>query len=80
MTEKIAEIIAEIKPLEEFDETTDLIQAGILNSLGVMILVAELELTFKVVIASDKINVENFKTIVAIGRMLDNLLNIKPGV
>lgn len=61
--EKIFKLIKELAPYEAFDESTRLIDTGILNSLSLMALIAQLEDEFNIEISDGNITAENFATI-----------------
>ncbi|GMX66217.1 hypothetical protein Elgi_54890 [Paenibacillus elgii] len=63
MNETIIGIIKEIKPYEQISENTELIESGILDSLSILSLVAQLEEVFEVEISEDAITAKNFVTI-----------------
>ena len=73
MKQKIISIIKEINPYEEFDEGTDLIEEGILDSLSVMILLSELERKFGIKVDMEKIEIENIKSVIEIEKYIDSL-------
>ena len=66
MVNKVMEMIAELQPYEEFDETTDLLGEDILDSVSVLVLVQELEEEFSVTIAAEEITKDNFENVMSI--------------
>lgn len=70
-SEIVLKIINEICPFEEIDMTTELIHSGILTSLDLFTLLAELESEFHIRIDEDLIVEENFVTVQA---MMDTIL------
>ncbi|MEL4013082.1 acyl carrier protein [Dryocola clanedunensis] len=63
---------------DEFDENMNLVDFGIIDSLGVLKLVAWLESDFDIVIQPEELNVEQFSTLGVITRFVDGKL--KPGL
>jgi acyl carrier protein len=57
------------------EEATPLIETGLLDSLGMMKLLAFLEVTFSIRVKEDELVPENFKTIRAILRLLEKKAN-----
>ncbi|MDD6035827.1 MAG: acyl carrier protein [Lachnospiraceae bacterium] len=68
----ISEMIAELQPYVEFDETTDLFDEDVLDSVSVLVLVQELEEEFGIEIAAEEITEYNFKNVNSIISMLQN--------
>lgn len=66
----VIEMIKELQPYEEFDETTDLLGEDILDSVSVLVLIQELEEEFSITIQADEITGENFETVVSIVKLL----------
>jgi acyl carrier protein len=57
-------------------ETTPLLEAGLLDSLGIMKLLAFLEATFSIRVREDELIPENFETIQAILLLLEKKANL----
>ena len=66
----ITEMIEELQPYEEFDETTDLLGEDVLDSVSVLVLVQELEEEFSVTIQADEITAENFESVRSIAELI----------
>ena len=73
MTEKIIELIGEIRPYEHINPTTELIKSGILDSLAIIGLVVSLEDEFGVEIADEAVTRENFSTVAAISSLINKV-------
>lgn len=73
MKNKIIGIIEEINPYEDINETTKLIEDGILDSLTLVLLVSCIENEFGIKIPEEKINISNFETVQNIVLLLENL-------
>lgn len=56
----------------ELDNDENLIDSGVVDSLGIMKLVAFLEKSFKVAVSDDEILLDNFETIDAIAGFLSS--------
>ena len=70
MTEKIIELIKELRPYEEITPDTELIKSGILDSLAVFGLVNQLENEFEIEIAEDAVTAKNFSTVLEILKLV----------
>ena len=71
VNEKIKEIIMELQPYVEFDNTTNLLQEEVLDSVSILILVQEMEDLFEITIAPEEITENNFKTLDDIVEMVN---------
>ena len=63
MKEQIIEILTNLRPEFDFTEDVDFIEEGMIDSLDVVNLVAELELTYNINIDGLDVVPENFSTI-----------------
>lgn len=63
---KIKSCIEEINPYIDIDIDTQLIDEGILDSLGIMVLINEIEECYGIEILPNDIQSENFKSLVTI--------------
>ena len=70
MVKKIIEVLNEMRPYEEITETTELIQSGILDSLTILHLAAQLENAFDVEIADEALTAVNFANADAISELV----------
>jgi len=71
-------IMTEISPdlnLAQLDDNEPLIESGIIDSLGVLKILAFLDETFGVDLSSDQIKLENFKTVSSICALVDRQKN-----
>jgi acyl carrier protein len=59
---------------EEFDDSMNLVDFGIIDSLGVLKLVAWLESDFGIVVQPEELNVEQFSSLKVITEFVDNKL------
>lgn len=73
MKQKIISIIKEINPYEEFDESTDLLEEGILDSLSVMILLSQLESVFGIKLDLENIELDNIRSVTEIEKYIGSL-------
>ena len=60
----------ELRPYEEITETTELIESGILDSLVILHLAAQLEIAFDVEIADEALTAVNFANADAIAQLV----------
>ena len=71
--EKLLEILASLHPDVDFENTEDLIDDGILDSLDIVTLVTEINSEFDVTIPAEEIVPENFNSADAIMAMIERL-------
>ena len=71
MKNKISQILKEIRPEFNFDEDSNFIENGMLDSFDVVSLVTALDEEFKISIEGTDIIPENFSTLEAIFNLLD---------
>lgn len=71
VNEKIKAIIMELQPYVEFDNTTNLLQEEVLDSVSILVLVQEMEDLFEITIAPEEITENNFKTLDDIVEMVN---------
>ncbi len=71
---KIMELVQEINPYEEINESSRLIEEAILDSLTLVILINEIEEFFNVKLPEDKLKPENFENISEIAEMVEKIL------
>ncbi|ALQ47397.1 acyl carrier protein [Raoultella ornithinolytica] len=69
------EFAPDIQP-EEFDENMNLVDFGIIDSLGVLKLVAWLESDFGIVVQPEELNVDQFSSLGAIAGFVDGKLKL----
>jgi acyl carrier protein len=74
-------IMTEVNPdlkLERLDDNEALIESGIVDSLGVLKILAFMDEAFGIDLASDQIRLENFKTVSSICALVQQQKNGKP--
>jgi acyl carrier protein len=71
MTERIEQVLKQIRPECDFHTSSDFISDGMLDSFDVITLVSELDRTFAISIEGTEIVPENFSTLEAIQALLD---------
>ncbi len=71
--EELLEILQEVKPGVDFENDTDLIGHGVLDSITMVTLVLELNDAFDIEITPVDIVPENFKTVQTIQNMIQRL-------
>jgi phosphopantetheine attachment domain protein len=70
VVKKIIGIMKKMRPYEEITETTELIESGILDSLVILHLAAQLEIAFDVEIADEALTAVNFANADAIAQLV----------
>jgi len=61
--------------LQQLDDDEPLIESGIIDSLGILKILAFMDETFGVDLSSDQIKLENFKTVSSICALVDRQKN-----
>lgn len=70
MNKKIIELLSEIRPYEKITETSELIENGILDSLAIISLIAQLEDAFEIEIADEAVTASNFANVDSIVQLV----------
>ena len=73
MEEQILKVLKEVRPDVQAENHEDLIDGGILDSLDIVNMVAEMETVFDVSIPVEEIVPENFNSVPAMARMITRL-------
>lgn len=71
MEEKIIQILKEIRPEFDFEESDNFVEDGYLDSFDIVTLVSELETAFDIVIDGLDVLPENFETVQDICNMIN---------
>ena len=71
--EKLLEILSSLHPDVDFENTEDLIDDGILDSLDIVTLVTEINVEFDVAIPAEEIVPENFNSAKALMELIEKL-------
>ena len=71
--EKLLEILSSLHPDVDFENTVDLIDDGILDSLDIVTLVTEINAEFDVAIPAEEIVPENFNSADALMELIERL-------
>lgn len=71
--EKLLEILKEIRPDVDFDNETELIDDGILDSFDVVSIISEIDDAFGVQIRINELDPENFNSAAAIWSLIQKL-------
>lgn len=71
MKEKLYEILEEVCPFEDIEDETLLIDMGVLDSLAIISLIEKMEEQMDITIKEEDILPENFASVNAICRMLE---------
>lgn len=73
--EKLLEILKEIRPDVDFENETELVDAGVLDSLDIATIISELNDAFDIAIRVTELDPENFNSMKAIHEMVLKLQN-----
>ena len=71
--EELLEILRDLHPDVDFENCTDLVDGGILDSFDIVTLITEINDTFDVSIAANEIVPENFNSAEAIWNLIQEL-------
>ena len=71
--EKLLEILSELHSDVDFENTEDLVDDGILDSLDIVTLVTEIDAEFGVTIPAEEIIPENFNSAKALFELIEKL-------
>ena len=71
--EKLLEILSSLHPEVDFENTEDLVDDGILDSLDIVTLVTEINAEFDVTIPAEEIVPENFNSAAALMELITRL-------
>lgn len=66
MEEEILDILRDVNPYITVDTTSKLIEEDILDSMGILVLITELESKYHIVVPMEKLRIECFETVAAI--------------
>lgn len=80
LTGEIREILAEKLLVEVDSNQSDLLQAGLLDSLALIQLLVHLEERFGVKISLDELEIEDLRSVNSIARLIANLQTGAPGL
>ena len=75
MKEDLREILMEVRPDIDFDNETELIDGGILESMDIVAIVGEIKEAFDVTIGIEQLIPENFNSEEAILALIERLQN-----
>ena len=73
MKEEILKILKEFRPDIQAENREDLVDAGVLDSLDIVNIVAEMESVFDVAIPVEEVVPENFNSVSAMEKMINRL-------
>ena len=68
MEEKILTILRDINPYVDIDRTSELIEEEILDSMGLLLLITELEKEYQIEISLDDLQADDFENLDNIDR------------
>lgn len=75
MKNEILEMLLKINPYEEITENTLLLEEGIIDSLALLLLIAEIEKKYDIKIPFDELQIEDFETIDKIEQLIKEKQN-----
>ena len=73
MKEKLLEILEDLRPEVDFENETELVTDGILDSFDIVSLVAQLNDEFDITIGVDDLEPENFDTVDAMLALIESM-------
>ena len=71
--EKLLEILSSLHPEVDFENTSDLVDDGILDSLDIVAIVTEIDAEMGVSIPAEEIVPENFNSVKALMELIERL-------
>ena len=74
MNNNVRDILREIRPEAEFENSNNFIEDGYLDSMDIIILVSELEKQFNISISGENIIAENFLNLPTITALIEQLV------
>ena len=72
--EKLLSILNSVKKGIDFEHEDELVDKGLINSIDVISIIAEIEDKYGVVIPSDEIIPDNFNSAAALKELIDDLM------
>ena len=72
--EKLLSILNSVKKGVDFEQEQELVDKGLLNSIDIISIIAEIEDKYGIVIPSDEIIPENFNSAAALKELIDDLM------
>lgn len=70
--EKLLELLKNIKPEIDFKNSANLVDEGILDSLEIVQIISSIEENFSITIDPDKIDPDNFQSVDAMWKMIQD--------
>lgn len=74
MEQEIISILNGINPYVEISSTTKLLEDDVLDSIGIVLLITELEERYRVVIPVETVKIEDFQTVETVIKLVERLL------
>jgi len=74
MNNNVRDILREIRPEAEFENSNNFIEDGYLDSMDIIMLVSELEKQFNISISGENIIAENFLNLPTITALIEQLV------
>ena len=73
--EKLITILADIKPRAHFEECTDLVDKGLIDSIDIVNIISAIETEFGIEIDPDEIDPDNFQSANSMWEMIQRIEN-----
>ena len=73
--EKLITILADIKPRVHFEECTDLVDKGLIDSIDIVNIISAIETEFGIEIDPDEIDPDNFQSETSMWEMIQRIEN-----
>lgn len=74
MEQEILDILHEVNPYITIDAASRLIEEDILDSMGILVLVTELESKYHITVPLEKLKVEYFETVSAVAEFVSRCI------
>jgi acyl carrier protein len=78
VVDRVRLLIRDVLDVDPANNDTDLIDAGLLDSLALVAMIAELEQEFAVELPLEDLDVECFRSVARIARFVGELLSVPP--
>ena len=73
MEQEILDILHEVNPYITIDITSKLIEEDILDSMGILVLITELESKYHITVPLENIRLEDFETVSSVTKLIEKL-------
>lgn len=73
MEQEILDILREVNPYIAIDASSKLIEEDILDSMGILVLITELESKYHITVPLENIRLEDFETVSSVIKLVEKL-------